>query len=126
VLRGDEAGGWLRYRPSGVAPDAGGRAADLRVLLTALENLRWEALEATIDGDARGEVTLALHVAGRDPERPERRPVELNVTVESRLADLLQKASASYRIPAQVERRIGEILGERAGSGALAPDAGAR
>jgi hypothetical protein len=126
VLRGAEAGGWLRYRPAGVGPATGERAANVRVLLTALENLRWESLEARIDGDARGEVTLALHVAGRDPERPERRPVELNVTVESRLADLLQKASASYRIPAQVERRIGEILGERAGAGALAPDAGAR
>jgi hypothetical protein len=108
-LSGDAAGGWLRYEPAGkvagLAPDQRG----ILVMLSAFENLRWESLELAMSGDTQGIVEIRLHVRGRNPEYQSGRPVEFNLNVESRLADLLRKEAASYRIPAEIERRLAEI-----------------
>jgi hypothetical protein len=97
-LSGDAAGGWLRYAA------AGGIAT-----LSAFENLRWESLELAMNGDTQGIVEIRLHVRGRNPEYQSGRPVEFNMNVESELADLLRREAASYRIPAEIEKRLAEI-----------------
>jgi hypothetical protein len=77
--------------------------------LSAFENLRWESLELAMNGDTQGIVEIRLHVRGRNPEYQSGRPVEFNLNVESRLADLLRQEAASYRIPEEIERRLAEI-----------------
>jgi hypothetical protein len=79
------------------------------VTLSAFENLRWESLELAMNGDTQGIVEIRLHVRGRNPEYQSGRPVEFNMNVESELADLLRREAASYRIPAEIEKRLAEI-----------------
>ena len=78
-------------------------------VLSAFEDLRWESLELAMNGDTHGIVEIKLHVRGRNPDYQSGRPIEFNLNVESRLADLLRQEAASYRIPAEIERRMAEI-----------------
>jgi len=109
-LRGDAAGGWLRYAAAGGIAGLASSQHDVQVTFSALENLRWESLELGMDGDTQGVVDIRLHVSGRNPEYQDGRPVEFNLNVDSRLADLLRREAATYRIPAEIEKRIGAIV----------------
>ncbi|MBW1683553.1 MAG: YdbH domain-containing protein [Deltaproteobacteria bacterium] len=108
-LRGDAAGGWLRYAAAGGIAGLASSQRGFLVTLSAFENLRWESLELGMNGDTHGIVEIRLHVRGRNPEYQSGRPVEFNLNVESRLADLLRGEAASYRIPAEIEKRLVEI-----------------
>lgn len=108
-LSGDAAGGWLRYAAAGGVADLAPAQRGFGVMLSAFENLRWESLELALNGDTQGIVEIRLHVRGRNPEYQSGRPVEFNLNVESRLADLLRREAASYRIPKEIERRLAEI-----------------
>jgi len=108
-LSGDAAGGWLRYAPAGGIADLGPTQRGFLVTLSAFENLRWDSLELAMNGDTQGIVEIRLHLRGSNPDYQRGRPVVFNLNVESRLADLLRREAASYRIPAEVERRLGEI-----------------
>jgi hypothetical protein len=108
-LRGDAEGGWLRYAAAGGIAGLGSNQRGFAVTLSAFENLRWESLELGMNGDTQGVVEIRLHVRGRNPEYQDGRSVEFNLNVESRLADLLRREAASYRIPAEIEKRLAEI-----------------
>jgi hypothetical protein len=108
-LRGDAAGGWLRYAAVGGIAGLASSQRGFLVTLSAFENLRWESLELGMNGDTQGIIEIRLHVRGRNPEYQSGRPVEFNLNVESRLADLLRREAASYRIPAEIEKRLAEI-----------------
>jgi hypothetical protein len=45
-------------------------------------------------------------VRGANPEFQDGRPVELNLNLEARLADLVRDATAAYRVPDVVEERL--------------------
>jgi hypothetical protein len=109
-LSGDAAGGWIRYATAGGTTVLAFPAQlGVEVTLAVLDNLRWESLELSMNGDTQGIVEIGLHVRGRNPEYQSGRSVEFNLNVESELADLLRKEAASYRIPAEIERRLAEI-----------------
>jgi len=108
-LRGDAAGGWLRYAAAGGIAGLASSQRGFLVTLSAFENLRWESLELGMNGDTQGVVEIRLHVRGRNPEYQDGRSVEFNLNVESRLVDLLRREAASYRIPAEIEKRLAEI-----------------
>ena len=108
-LRGDAAGGWLRYAAAGGIAGLASSQRGFLVTLSAFENLRWESLQLAMNGDTQGIVEIRLHVSGRNPEYQSGRPVEFNLNVESRLADLLRREAASYRIPAEIDKRLVEI-----------------
>jgi hypothetical protein len=108
-LSGDAAGGWLRYAAAGEIAGLAPAQRGFLVMLSAFEDLRWESLELAMNGDTQGIVEIRLHVRGRNPNYQSGRPVEFNMNVESQLADLLRREAASYRIPAEIERRLAEI-----------------
>jgi hypothetical protein len=107
VLRAGPEGGTLRYRPgASVRALAASRPDDLGLALAAFSNFRYEALEARFDGDLAGEVRIALHVRGANPELEGGRPIELNLALEARLADLVRAGLEAYRVPDAVEERL--------------------
>jgi hypothetical protein len=108
-LRGDAAGGRLRYAAAGGIANLAPSQQGFVVMLSAFEDLRWESLELGMNGDTQGIVEIALHVRGRNPDYQSGRPIEFNLNVESRLADLLRDEAASYRIPEEIESRLGKI-----------------
>jgi hypothetical protein len=96
VLRGGEAARAL----------AKSRPNDLGIAVAAFSNFRYDTLEAKVDGDLRGELRIALHVRGASPEFQDGQPIELNLNLESRLADLVREGVAVYGVPQVVEERL--------------------
>ena len=62
-----------------------------------------------MDGDTRGEVEVAVHLGGSNPNYQGGRRVEFNLNVEARLADLLRAGLAAYRVPEVIEKRLEEF-----------------
>ena len=107
VLRARPEGGTLRYRPSEHARAlAKSRPHDLGIAVAAFSDFRYETLEASVDGDLRGELRVGLHVRGASPNFQAGQPIELNLNLESRLADLVREGIAVYRVPDVVEERL--------------------
>jgi len=99
-------GARLRYQPAPGVASLKRSGAGFDVLLGAFENLEVEKLELELDGDANGPIRLALHVVGVNPDFQNGRPIHYNLSVESRLADLLSKSAAAYKIPQVIEERL--------------------
>jgi hypothetical protein len=107
-------GGWIRYRPAGAAGTGlAALGSETSVLLGALSNLHYERLSLTLDGDTHDVVTVGLKVRGQNPDYRDGHPVELNVNVESRLADLLRDATTVYELPRTVAERLRGIAARR-------------
>jgi Dicarboxylate transport len=98
--------GVLRYdaEAAPAALRAGGEGVDL--LLQALENFHYEALEITLDGRTDAAMDIALHIAGANPDLYDGHPVEFNLDLEGELANILRQGIASWQIPARIRERM--------------------
>lgn len=85
---------------------AASRPGDLGLAVAAFSDFRFDELEARLDGDLTGELAVALHVRGVNPGFQDGRPVELNLNLEARLADLVRAGQASYRVPEAVQEHL--------------------
>ncbi len=83
-----------------------GQPEGLALLRAALEDFRFDRLALRINGDARGEVNVGISLSGNNPNLQQGRTVQLEVTVDARLGDLLRSAQESYRIPELIEERL--------------------
>jgi hypothetical protein len=107
ILRARDPGGAIHYVPDArVRSLAAARSHDLGLAVQAFSDFRYEALEARLDGALDAEFVVALHARGANPAFQGGRPVELNLHLEARLADLVRAGRASYRVPAAVEERL--------------------
>ena len=110
VLEASGEGGWIRYEPEGAATafaSSAGIAFD--DLLLALQNFRYETLRLTVNGEAQGEVSVALSLHGSNPDYRDGQRYEFNLKVDGQLGDLVRQSDAVYRIPARIEERLDEI-----------------
>jgi hypothetical protein len=98
--------GVLRYdaEAAPAALRAGGEGVDL--LLQALENFHYEALEITLDGRTDAAMDIALHIAGANPDLYDGHPVEFNLDLEGELANILRQGIASWQIPERIRERM--------------------
>lgn len=110
VLR-SVGGGTLRWHPAG--RDALAARPGMDVLLAALDDFHYDRIELELDGDLRGAMEVQLHLRGSNPNLQQGRPVELNVSVDARLADLVAAGRASYRVPEIVEKRLRDFSAGR-------------
>jgi len=107
VLHAAESGGTIRYTPSEETRALGAaRPSDLGIALDAFSDFHYEILEAHLDGELQGEMKIGLHVRGVNPSFQDGRPVELNLNLEARLADLVRDAAGAYRVPDVIEQRL--------------------
>jgi hypothetical protein len=106
-LHAAEGGGTIRYTPSEeTRAFAASRPHDLGIALDAFSDFHYEILEARLDGELQGEMKIGLHVRGANPGFQDGRPVELNLNLEARLADLVRDAAGAYRVPDVIEQRL--------------------
>jgi hypothetical protein len=98
--------GWIRYRPEAAIGATAASEQNFGMLLEVLENFHYERLELRMNGDTKSTVDLALHLAGANPDYMDGHPVEFNLNVESRLADLLRRGSAAYTLPQVIAERL--------------------
>jgi hypothetical protein len=108
-LRGGPEGGHIRYRPGPTVRALAARELGMEQLLGALEDFQYDSLRLTVDGDTRGEVKLAVHLGGSNPNFEAGRRVEPNVNVEARLADLLSASLFAYRLPEVIVKKLEEF-----------------
>lgn len=85
----DEQGGVVRYTGS-----AGGQAANanesVSLAFDALKNFEYTVLELGADGDLNGDVVLKVRMTGRNPEVLSGAPFAFNISIDSRLRELLK------------------------------------
>ncbi|HFD16195.1 MAG TPA: hypothetical protein ENJ38_07820 [Rhodospirillales bacterium] len=95
--------GRLRYAPEEPPPVGDPRMA---MLLEAIRNFHFTRLEASVEGDLLDELRLSIGLGGSNPDFYEGYPVALNVTFEGPLGTLLGTGIRTYRLPAEIERRL--------------------
>ena len=72
----------------------------------ALEDLHYEELSLTINGDLSDRVAVAMHIRGRNPNFQKGRPVVLNVNVDLPLGSLLRAAGVATGVPDEIEEQV--------------------
>jgi len=95
--------GVIRYRPAVPPP---GESAQIALTRKALSNLEFDTLDATLDYTADGTLALAARIRGRNPDLDARRPVHLNLTLETDLRTLLRSVATGDRISEWLEQRM--------------------
>jgi len=110
-LEGAEGGGLVQYLSSSIGAASAQSGNDMNVVFKALENFHYETIEARLDGDTDESVVLSIRLVGANPDYRDGHPIDFTLTVDSHLVDLLRKATAAYRIPGEVQKRIEALSG---------------
>jgi hypothetical protein len=105
-LTAGREGGTITYRPSRRPSILATGGAGVDLLLEMMEDLRYEALRITLDGEAVGDIKLGFHVRGANPAVHSGHPVEFNISVNGLLMELLRGMTVSSRISDEVERDV--------------------
>lgn len=95
--------GVIRYRPASV-PE--GESSELALTRKALSNLEFDSLQAALDYRSNGMLLIDAAIRGRNPDLDPKRPVHLNLTLETNLRTLMRSLSAGDRINAWLERHL--------------------
>ncbi len=95
--------GVIRYRGASAPAQ---ESVQLALTRKALSNLEFDSLEATLDYGADGMLAVAAAIRGRNPDLDTKRPVHLNLTLETNLRTLMQSLSAADRVNAWLEQRL--------------------
>jgi len=101
-----EKNGVLRFR-SQVALESlkqSGEMADL--LARALADFRYSDLQVSLDGPLSGDITAKAKINGANPALYDGKRIELNVTLQGALRDLLQSASVIQDLPGNIRDRV--------------------
>jgi hypothetical protein len=110
-LAGTDDGGWVRYASGTSGAGSARSTEDVNVAFKALENFQYDIIEAGLDGDTEGPVTLSVRLVGANPDFLEGHPIDFTLKVESHLVDLLRKENAVQQIPDSIRRRIEAMSG---------------
>ncbi|MBK8993698.1 MAG: YdbH domain-containing protein [Gammaproteobacteria bacterium] len=97
------APGVIRYRPATPPAD---ESAQIALSRKALSNLEFDTLEATLDYAADGQLALAARIRGRNPDLDAKRPVHLNLTLETNLRTLMRSLTTGDRISEWLEQEM--------------------
>ena len=96
--------GNLSFRPPTRAPvrDEGGQAEEqggrMDLVLDVLEDLRFDGLTVSLDGNARKDVRARLRIQGRNPKIQDGRPVDLTVDLSGNIGEAIQAEFENFDI----------------------------
>jgi hypothetical protein len=98
--------GTLRFRSSAALQSLkqSGEMADL--LARALADFRYNDLQVSLDGPLSGDITAKAKINGANPALYDGKRIELNVTLQGALRDLLQSASVIQDLPEKIRDRV--------------------
>ncbi len=74
--------------------------------LLALKNFNYTLLEAEVDYAESGDLQLAVHLQGRNPEVEAGRPIHYNLNINENIPVLLRSLRLQDQVVRQVERRV--------------------
>ncbi|MEG3638208.1 intermembrane phospholipid transport protein YdbH family protein [Magnetococcus sp. PR-3] len=81
---------------------AGGAQPSL--VAKAMENLQYERLKVTLDGDLAGDLNVRMEAVGKNPDLYKGHPLVLNFSVQGALGDLISKELEGFDIPGMLQR----------------------
>jgi hypothetical protein len=98
--------GTLRFRSEAALQSLkqSGEMADL--LARALADFRYSDLQISLDGPLSGDITAKAQLNGANPALYDGKRIELNVTLQGALRDLLQSASVVQDLPETIRGRV--------------------
>lgn len=99
-------GGVIRYRPTADVALMGQQNPGIQLALDALTDFRFDLLDLTLDYAPDGEAVMRARLKGRNPDWQQGRPVDLNLTIEENLLDLLRTLRLSDRVTDAIDRRV--------------------
>ena len=86
--------------------DAGASSIDL--VTRALSNFEYETLTAELDYSKDGDLTLQMHLTGRNPDMESSRPIELNLGIENNIPQMLRSLQAARAVEEILERKLAQ------------------
>jgi hypothetical protein len=100
-----EGEGVIRYRPDEAARALGQGGESVDLMLRALEDFHYQELALSIDKEAGGEATIAMHLLGHNPAVLEGHPFKFNINLSANVDSLLAAVLEGYRTSQQLMRR---------------------
>ena len=116
-LAATQAGGWIRYQPSGQSsalPESG--SLELADLERALQNFRYSKFSMQLNGALHGSVRIEINLEGSNPTYRDGQPYVLNLSVEGDLAALIAQETSLYRLPGRLEKDVAQTFGADPGA----------
>jgi hypothetical protein len=102
-VRSEPPGGVIRVS-SALAGGTGQPGLDFA--LRALQDFRYRVLEADVAYSGSGDMTLAVHLDGSNPDIEGGRPIHYNVTVNENVPTLLRSLRLQGELTREIERRV--------------------
>ncbi len=99
----DPPGGTIRVSPT-LARGTGQPGLDFA--LRALQDFRYQILEADVDYARNGDLALAVHLQGRNPAVEGGRPIHYNLNVSENVPVLLESLRLESDLTRSIERRL--------------------
>lgn len=91
--------GLLAFVPPTRAPAGpAGETGRMDMVLDILEDLRFDGMTLSLDGDAQKDVRMQVHVQGRNPKIQEGRPVDLTVNLTGNIGQAIQAELRNFDI----------------------------
>ncbi|EXJ12811.1 YdbH domain-containing protein [Nitrincola nitratireducens] len=98
--------GVIRYTPSHGVGAAASSNIGLRLALDALTDLRYTLLDLEVNYQPSGDAHLIARLQGNNPNWQQGRPIDLTLSVEENILDLLTALQISNRITDSLDRRF--------------------
>ncbi|UTW53228.1 YdbH domain-containing protein [bacterium SCSIO 12827] len=91
--------GLLAFKsPTRLVPGQTPEGGRMDMVLDILEDLRFDGMTLTLDGDAQKDVQIQVHVQGRNPKIQEGRPVDLTVNLTGNIGQAIQAELRNFDI----------------------------
>ncbi|WP_303979206.1 YdbH domain-containing protein [Dongia mobilis] len=103
------APGVLRYDRNQAPLALQSAGESVAMALEALADFHYEKLILDLSRSLAGDVTLGLHISGRNPSFYDGYPVEFNLTVEGQLDQALKEGLAGYRVPDMIQQQLEKL-----------------
>ena len=98
--------GTLNYNPASGSPLAGNSQTEL--LGEALKNFHYELMSLAISSGEDGNAKVAMQLKGANPELYDGKPIELNITLQGHLQDIITQSMDAYSLPEQIGKQYQE------------------
>jgi len=95
-LHADPPGGTIAYKTGQARANPSNPSG---LLYTALDDFHYESMTGELTGDLAGELSLRVHLKGRNPSLYDGRRIELNVSTAGPFIDMVRKGLYGYRQP---------------------------
>ncbi|MBV0932954.1 intermembrane phospholipid transport protein YdbH family protein [Marinobacterium weihaiense] len=99
-------GGVIRYQASPEIALMGQQNPGIALALGALTDFRFDLLDLTLDYAPDGTTRVQARLKGQNPQWQQGRPVDLNLSIEENLLDLLRTLRLTDRVTNAIDRRF--------------------